>query len=90
MLLNIANHCHVANNARDVLMKSLFFIFTLAATIPVTGCQSFQFVESPIPVKTVSSKSVSSKPLIVENLSNAGKPANAISIQIPSTTNNGQ
>jgi hypothetical protein len=85
MLFNIANHCHVANNARDVLMKSLFFIFTLAATIPVTGCQSFQFVESPIPVKTVSSKT-----LIVENLSNASRPANAISTQISSTINNGQ
>ncbi len=71
-------------------MKLLFFIFTLAATIPVTGCQSFQFVESPIPVETVSSKRVSSKTLIVENLSNAGKPANAISTQTPSTTNNGQ
>ena len=71
-------------------MKLLFFIFTLAATIPVTGCQSFQFVESPIPVKTVSSKRVSSKTFIVENLSNAGKSANAISTQIPSTTNNGQ
>ncbi|WP_286797752.1 hypothetical protein [Psychrobacter sp. UBA6291] len=66
-------------------MKSLFFIFTLAATIPVTGCQSFQFVESPIPVKTVSSKT-----LIVENLSNARRPAIAISTQIPSTTNNDQ
>ena len=85
MLFNIANHCHVANNARDVLMKSLFFIFTLAATIPVTGCQSFQFVESPIPVKTVSSKT-----LIVENLSNARRPANAVPSQIHSTTNNGQ
>ena len=90
MLFNIANHCHVANNARDVLMKSLFFIFTLAATIPVTGCQSFQFVESPIPVKTVSSKRVSSKTLIVENLSNARRPSNAVPPQIPSTINNGQ
>lgn len=66
-------------------MKSLFFIFTLAATIPVTGCQSFQFVESPIPVKTVSSKT-----LIVENLSNARRPSNAVPPQIPSTINNGQ
>ncbi len=71
-------------------MKSLFFIFTLAATIPVAGCQSFQFVESPIPVKNVSSERVSSKTLIVENLSNARRPTNAVPFQIPSTTNNGQ
>ena len=71
-------------------MKSLFFIFTLAATIPVTGCQSFQFVESPIPVKTVSSKRVSSKTLIVEDLSNARRTSNAVPPQIPSTINNGQ
>ncbi|WP_296190372.1 MULTISPECIES: hypothetical protein [unclassified Psychrobacter] len=80
---NIAHHCHVANNARDAFMKSFFFIFTLATTIPLTGCQSFQFVESPIPVKTVSSKMVSSKTLIVEDLSNASRPANAILTQIP-------
>jgi len=82
---NSAYHCYVANNARDALMKSFFFIFTLAMTIPLTGCQSFQFVESPIPVRTVSSKT-----LIVENLSKASRPASAIPTQIPSTTSNGQ
>ncbi|ERL54739.1 hypothetical protein M917_2085 [Psychrobacter aquaticus CMS 56] len=31
-------------------MKSLTFVYLLTTALLSTGCQSFQFVESPIPV----------------------------------------
>ena len=34
-------------------MKSHTFIYLLVATMMLTGCQSFQFVDNPIPVKPV-------------------------------------
>jgi uncharacterized lipoprotein YajG len=32
-------------------MKSFTFIYLLVATMMLTACQAFQFVDSPIPVK---------------------------------------
>lgn len=34
----------------DTAMKSLTFVYLLTTTLLLTGCQSFQFVENPIPV----------------------------------------
>lgn len=31
-------------------MKSFSFIYLLVVTMMLTGCQAFQFVDSPIPV----------------------------------------
>ncbi|MBB3105665.1 hypothetical protein FHS24_000156 [Psychrobacter luti] len=42
-------------------MKSFTFICLLLATMPLTGCQSFQFVESPIPVKSIPAKAFAVK-----------------------------
>ncbi|KAA0914378.1 hypothetical protein [Psychrobacter sp. ANT_WB68] len=50
-------------------MKSFAFICLFAATMPLTGCQSFQFVESPIPVKNISSQTV-----LVESISATTTP----------------
>ena len=51
-------------------MKSFAFITLLAATMPLTACQSFQFVESPIPVQTVPAK-----PVIIDSISVTTAPA---------------
>ena len=56
-------------------MKSFVFICLLVATIPLTGCQSFQFVESPIPVKNLPAKTFA-----VKNLSLTTVPNENISI----------
>lgn len=34
-------------------MKSLSLTYLLTVTLLMTGCQSFQFVDSPIPVKNI-------------------------------------
>ena len=39
-------------------MKLLTLPSLLIVTLLMTGCQSFQFVESPIPVKNLPSKNV--------------------------------
>lgn len=39
-------------------MKSLTLTYIFAAVLFMTGCQSFQFVESPIPVKNAPSKNL--------------------------------
>ena len=39
-------------------MKFLTLPSLLIVTLLMTGCQSFQFVESPIPVKNLPSKNV--------------------------------
>ena len=66
-------------------MKLLFFIFTLAATIPVTGCQSFQFVESPIPVKNLPAKTfaVKDRPLTTVPNESISTPTTASVMIIP-------
>ena len=61
-------------------MKSFAFITLLAATMPLTACQSFQFVESPIPVKNVPVKNipvktVPAKAVIVDSISATTAPA---------------
>lgn len=56
-------------------MKSFAFITLLAATMPLTACQSFQFVESPIPVKNVPIKTVPAKAFIVDSISATTAPA---------------
>ena len=56
-------------------MKSFAFITLLAATMPLTACQSFQFVESPIPVKNVPIKTVPAKAVIVDSISATTAPA---------------
>ncbi len=66
-------------------MKFYALLFTFAAAIPLTGCQSFQFVDSPIPVKNLPSKTV-----LVENASTASIPAIIIPTQTVSTSNNTQ
>ncbi len=38
-------------------MKSIILPYLFSATLLMTGCQTFQFVESPIPVKNAPSKS---------------------------------
>ena len=55
-------------------MKSFAFITLLAATMPLTACQSFQFVESPIPVKNVPIKTVPAKAVIVDSISATTAP----------------
>lgn len=42
-------------------MKSFTLTYLLTATIMMTGCQSFQFVESPIPVKNLPIKNIQVK-----------------------------
>ena len=37
----------------DTTMKSLSLTYLLTVTLLMTGCQSFQFVDSPIPVKNI-------------------------------------
>lgn len=39
-------------------MKSLTLTCVLTTTLFFTGCQSFQFVESPIPVKPISATTI--------------------------------
>ena len=56
-------------------MKSFAFITLLAATMPLTACQSFQFVESPIPVKNVPIKTVPAKTVIIDSISATTAPA---------------
>lgn len=66
-------------------MKSFALIFTFAAAIPLTGCQSFQFVDSPIPVKNLPANTV-----LVERASTASVPASRIATQTVSTPDNAQ
>ena len=42
----------------DVTMKSLTLTYLFTSALFMTGCQSFQFVESPIPVKNAPSKNL--------------------------------
>ena len=56
-------------------MKSFAFITLLAATMPLTACQSFQFVESPIPVKNVPTKTVPAETVIIDSISATTAPA---------------
>lgn len=56
-------------------MKSFAFITLLAATMPLTACQSFQFVESPIPVKNVPIQTVPAKAVIVDSIYATTAPA---------------
>lgn len=56
-------------------MKSFAFITLLAATMPLTACQSFQFVESPIPVKNVPIKTVPAETVIIDSISATTAPA---------------
>ena len=56
-------------------MKSFAFITLLAATMPLTACQSFQFVESPIPVKNIPVQTVPAKPVIIDSISVTTAPA---------------
>ena len=42
----------------DIIMKSLTLTYIFTVALFMTGCQSFQFVESPIPVKNAPSKNV--------------------------------
>ena len=56
-------------------MKSFAFITLLAATMPLTACQSFQFVESPIPVKNVPIKTVPAETVIVDSIYATTAPA---------------
>ena len=42
----------------DIIMKSLTLPYLLTTALLTTGCQSIQFVESPIPVKNVPSKNL--------------------------------
>lgn len=44
-------------------MKLLTLPYLLTAALLMTGCQSIQFVESPIPVKNVPSKNIFVKPV---------------------------
>jgi len=39
-------------------MKSLTLTYLFISALFMTGCQSFQFVESPIPVKNAQSKNL--------------------------------
>ena len=39
-------------------MKSLTLTYIFTVALFMTGCQSFQFVESPIPVKNAPSKNL--------------------------------
>ena len=50
-------------------MKSLTLHYLLTATLLMTGCQSFQFVESPIPVKNLPSKNVLVKAVSATDIS---------------------
>ncbi|WP_165767600.1 hypothetical protein [Psychrobacter sp. DAB_AL32B] len=52
-------------------MKSLTLSYVFTAVLLMTGCQSFQFVESPIPVKNAPIKNI-----LVKNV-----PATPITIQ---------
>ena len=72
-------------SARDVLMKSFAFICLLVATIPLTGCQSFQFVESPIPVKNLPAKTfaVKDRPLTTVPNESISTPTAASVMIIP-------
>lgn len=56
-------------------MKSFAFITLLAATMPLTACQSFQFVESPIPVKNVPIKTVPAETVIIDSIYATTAPA---------------
>ena len=56
-------------------MKSFAFITLLAATMPLTSCQSFQFVESPIPVKNVPIKTVPAETVIIDSIYATTAPA---------------
>ena len=56
-------------------MKSFAFITLLAATMPLTACQSFQFVESPIPVKNIPVQTVPAKAVIVDSIYATTAPA---------------
>ncbi len=47
-------------------MKSLTLLHLFAAVLFMTGCQSFQFVESPIPVKSAPIKNAPIKNSIVK------------------------
>ena len=69
----------------DVLMNSFTFICLLAATIPLTGCQSFQFVESPIPVKNLPAKAfaVKDRPLTTVPNESISTPTAALVMIIP-------
>lgn len=72
-------------SVRDVLMKSFAFICLLVATIPLTGCQSFQFVESPIPVKNLPAETFAVKDRLLTTVPNESisTPTAALVMIIP-------
>ncbi|MBE0407355.1 hypothetical protein ACT3TI_10810 [Psychrobacter sp. AOP22-C1-22] len=47
-------------------MKSLTLTYLFTATLLMTGCQSIQFVDSPIPVKNNAIKNVPAKNILVK------------------------
>ena len=49
-------------------MKSLTLPYICMAVLFMTGCQSFQFVESPIPVKNAPSKNLLIKTVSVTDM----------------------
>lgn len=49
-------------------MKSLTLPYIFMAVLFMTGCQSFQFVESPIPVKNAPSKNLVVKTVPVTDM----------------------
>ena len=57
-------------------MKSLTLLHLFAAILFMPGCQSFQFVESPIPVKNAPVKNTSVKNSMVKTA-----PATTITVQ---------
>ncbi|MFZ2844670.1 hypothetical protein [Psychrobacter sp.] len=57
-------------------MKSLTLLHLFAAVLFMTGCQSFQFVESPIPVKNAPVKNTPVKNSMVKTT-----PATTIPVQ---------
>ena len=66
-------------------MKSLTLHYLLTATLLTTGCQSFQFVESPIPVKNLPAKTfaVKDRPLTTVPNENISTPTAASVMIIP-------
>ena len=52
----------------DIIMKSLTLTYIFTVALFMTGCQSFQFVESPIPVKNAPSKNLLVKTVPVADI----------------------
>lgn len=74
-------------------MKSRVFICMLTAALALTGCQSFQFVESPIPVRgipvntTFPDDTPTINTVLIKDTSAHTRTLNTIRAGIPSSTN---